>query len=325
MKLFKKLVSLFTASACALCFSNTALAAQSTINQPIISGIASEEGIVIGSFTQNEYDMYLALQNTPSTLLIENGYSEEEITTIQNTSVEELLYKQAQLSEEELHNLGYSDTDIKILKNYDGSPLVQNPQLRASFAELTGVVYLENYGTTKMAAKFAWSWNKSPLLAGVVITDIVTCGFAGTNEDNVASVMTFDSSNSSCVISYYDGNLKHLEDKKRTISVKNVHQHVEVKFPMSDAVNNGAALGWAKNGYLKVGIKEEKTVNKLYSSTFAFGYGHTTISLDPNISVSVGSGFSGGVGLSFNPHTENMFYKTIVLKKDGKYDIYNGD
>ena len=232
------------------------------------------------------------------------------------------------MPEDDLRDMGYSQETIELLKAYDGSPIEDNPQLYGAFADLNGNLYVVSYGDTRMAAEFAWNWSNSPLLSGSAATDIVACGFAGTNTNNLPCTMTFDAARSEGVVYYYQGNTEvpvYAGSKTLDISVKNVHQHVEVRFPMSESFGGTTGkTGWAKNGHLIVGIKEEMTVNQLYSAAFAFGYGHTSRTLSPSISVSVGSGFSGGIGLSFGSGTENMFYQTVVVDHEGNYDIYNG-
>lgn len=166
-----------------------------------------------------------------------------------------------------------------------------------------------------------WNWDSKPFLSGSAFTDIVACGFAGTSDfNNLPCSKKFDAANSSCLISYYSDDMKKfIGNEKYTISVKNVHQHIEVTFPMSKAFNKVDA-GWAQKGILKVRIP----VGNLYSCTFAFGYGHTGVVIAPSISVSAGSGFNGGIGLSFGFNTENMFYKTMVLRSGGRYEIFEG-
>lgn len=329
----KKVLSVILAIACCFSLATTAFASDLDEVEPIASGTIAasdigDEGVEIGSFVANEYDMYLELQNTPSSVLLKSGYDYEDVEEIKSTSVEEILYQRGQMTESELRNMGYSQETIELLKAYDGSPIEDNPQLYGTFADLNGDLKVINYGTSKMAVKFNWSWSNSPLLSGTAITDVVTCGFAGTNNNNLPCTMTFDKDNSKCRINYYQGDygyFTYIGYKDKDISVKNAHQHVEVKFKMSEPFSNGKKIGWAQNGYMIIGIKEERTVNQLYSGTFAFGYGHTVVTISPSISVSVGSGFSGGVGLSFGTGTENMFYKTAVVNRYGKYDIFNGN
>lgn len=295
-------------------------------SKPAVSGTierinGDENGIPAGTFVKSEYDMYVELQNTPVKALLDSGYSQNTINEIRNTSIEKALYERAQLPEDELRDMGYSQEKIELLKEYDGSPLSENPQMRGVFANLTGSMFVQWFTKTYMQVGFSWEWDTQPFLSGSIFTDIVTCGFAGTNDDNGLDIMTFVELNSHCTISYYSIDTL-IGRETYEISVQNPHQHVEVKFPMSKVFGNHG--GYAKKGSLTIRVKEENTVGKLYSCAFAFGYGHTGVVIAPSISVSAGSGFSGGVGLSFGFNTENMFYKTMILRHDGKYEIFNG-
>ena len=52
---------------------------------------------LVGTFTENEFDMYLALQGMSEEQLAEAGYEESDILELKNTSIEELLYQRAQM------------------------------------------------------------------------------------------------------------------------------------------------------------------------------------------------------------------------------------
>lgn len=317
----KRILSLVLAVVMLVCMMPSAAAAVKT--GAIGSEVVSDGGQVIGSFVKSEYDVYCELQNTPTEILLKDGYSEETVKAVKETTVEELLYQRAQLSVNELKNLGYTQEAINVLKEYDGGPLSENPQLKGVFADLTGYFSIISFDGTQMKVCFTWEWSNSPLLDGEFITDMVACGFSGTNESNLPCTMTLKQNDSSCKVYYYLGK-NHYDTVSYDISVKDVHQFVQVQFPISVEVMKDERA-WAKQGTLLISIKEEKQINQLYSSTFSFGYGHTVLTITPSISVSVGSKFTGGVGLSFGFGTESMFYKTLILKNNGEYEIYNGN
>lgn len=114
---------------------------------PVASGTIEHtngngNGIPVGSFVKSEYDMYVELQNTPVEALLDSGYSQNTIDEIKNTSIEEALYERAQLTEDELRNMGYSPEKIKRLKEYDGSPLSENPQLRGGYLQTSQEAFM---------------------------------------------------------------------------------------------------------------------------------------------------------------------------------------
>lgn len=284
-----------------------------------------EKEVPIATFTQSEYDMYMEFKQTPQSELITRGYSIDDIELITKFSIEETLLERAKMSEEKLYNMNYNAKQIAILKEYDGSPIEQNPQLKGVFADLTGTISKVGHSTYRMKTKFTWEWSNEPLFSGTAITDIVACGFTATNNNNMNSVVTTVPSGTTCSIEYYQGS-KLIGVKSHPISYKDPHGNIEVKFKISDTGNNGQ-IGFGKKGTLTVDIQEEKIMNALYSTSFAFGYGHSTISpTSPSIGVSFSStGASGGVSLSFAKGTENMFYKTLILKYNGDNTIYNGN
>lgn len=293
-----------------LCFS---------LNNTVYAEEINTEANVGLIFTQNEYDIFVALKQTPKNMLESSGYSYETIEAIQSFSIEEAVLERANLSDQELLNMGYSERQISLLRTYDGSPIEQNPQMRGVFADLTGQIQKESAGKTRMKVSFTWEWSNSPFLNGSAISDIVTCGFAATNDDNLSSVITVESA--TCSVDYYVGTTK-MGTLHPTVTYKNPQSHIEVKFQHCEEFTDGQ--GFLQSGKLQVTVKEESTVNELYSVSFAFGYGHTVFTVSPSISVSVGGGITGGVGLSFGFGTENMFYKTMILKHDGTYQIFDG-
>lgn len=283
-----------------------------------VSAAAEEVGQdeVVSTFTTNEYDIMEDLKQLSVDSLKKSGYSEEAIDEIKSFSFEKALLERAQLSEKELYSLGYNADEIAILKSYNGDSLEKNPQAKGLLAQLSGNISRVSYSTNKMSAKFSWEWDKAPVMSGAAIKDIVTCGFAATNDASMSCVVRIDTT--SCVIDYYDG-ISKVGTKYPSVTIKNPQGHVEVKFNMREYFS---LESWAKKGTLTIGVKEETTVNRLASVAFAFGYGHTKVVINPAISVTFGGSF--GVGLTFGPATFQEFYKTMILRSNGSYNTYNG-
>lgn len=317
-----------------LCLVSSPLPASAyEVQKPITSGRIqldeknSGKGVLIGTVEKNEYDMYLELQNRSSSDLLHDGYTEEEISIIRNISFEELLYERALLPEKQLEAMGYSPEQIKDLKNYDGSPIESNPELRGLFAEVDGKFYVSNYGTSEMGLRFDWSWSNTPVFKGTAISDIVTVAFSGTNQNNLPCVLTTSKNDCECFVYYYrvdDGS--YVDDIEYKVDVVDIHQHVEIKFPMG-IVTYPEGNCWAKGGHITVNVAEEAPANQLYSTTFSIGYGHTVIGLSvtgPSITLSLTGTITGGIGLVFGKSTEKMVYNQVVVKNDGTYHIYEG-
>ena len=186
---------------------------------------------------------------------------------------------------------------------------------------MTGRLTATRYTRTDMEARFNWEWSSAPLLCGLATIDVVACGVAGTGTNGIARTITVDTSKTSCGIYYYYQGT-YYGYVAQSISAKEPHQMANSSFPMSEEYDNGLILAWAKRGDFTVRINEETPASELYSTTFAFGYAHSTIKTAPSISISPGSSFPGGVGLSFSSNSEEMFYQTIIIKNDGSYKIY---
>lgn len=217
------------------------------------------------------------------------------------------------MNEQELFGLGYDADQITLLKSYSGSPFEDNPQIKALLAQLKGNITKGSYIPNKsLETKFNWEWNTAPLIGGSLITEIVTCGFVGVNSANQFSAIY--SNSSSCKIDYYGtdalgisriiGNKSHY--------VNSTTNGVEVKFRINEGFSY--STGWAKKGTFTVRVREVYQVNDLKAATFAYGYGHSTISATPSISISI-SGTS--VGLSFGSRVNPEFYERKILYNNG--------
>lgn len=276
--------------------------------------IDSNDVIASISFAATEYDLVMEFKQTPAVLLEKSGYSPETIEAFKIFSFEEALLERSQLSEDELYNMGYNESQILILKSYDGSSLEDDSQMNSIFASVTGNLSGESCSKNQIAANFSWEWDHAPLMSGRFINDIVACSVSATNDEGIPCALMVDSDSSSCMIEYYRKDSK-IGEACFDVLTNNSYGIPESKFPMSKSFDNKA--GWAKKGTMIVSVKEVVTVNKLSSAYFIFGYGHSVLTLDP----SIGTPYSG---LTFGPGTDNMFYKTIGLRHDGTYDIYDG-
>lgn len=280
------------------------------------------------TFSRNEYDMYLELQAASVQTLEEVGYTAQEIEEIKTTSAEELLYERAQLSANELYNLGYSEEDVAILKAYDGSPLSQNPQLRGVLATFEGVMDVVYYSSHEMYVMFEWEWSNSPLL--IDGSDMVACGFGGTNINNGPSTLIVNQSETYCSVSYYQGysNTTYVGMDFVNVYYPNINGTAKADFEMAKSFTVGSEVltGWAQKGTFMICVEEDVQVNELYSAKFAFGYGHTTVTMSSaDITVSIsGSGPSLDIGLTFESGTECMYYNTLRVDKYGNKEEFAG-
>ena len=80
----------------------------------------------------NEYDKIVAIRNEVNESVgahVQTDMSDKELEYIMSDDIEAELLRRASLPTEVLKNYGYSDEAIRILREYDGSRLEQNPQL----------------------------------------------------------------------------------------------------------------------------------------------------------------------------------------------------
>lgn len=268
-------------------------------------------------FNISEIDVVKDLQNTPESELIDAGYTVEEIKEIQNFSFEKAYYERAQLSAEDLRWLGYSDAQIAILKSYDGSPLEENPQMRAVLAQMTGQIYAVSFGKNSMKTRFSWEWSSAPIFHGEFISDIVSCNAIGINSNNGTSYVNAVTANSYANVLYHtNGTNTPLRNFKYEITNNTgVNGQIDVKFPMSKSIDS--TTGWAKSGNFIAEYKETVTANDLGAIQFVFAYGHASVSVMPSVTISFVPPYLTP-SVSFGIGTSNMCSKGIILHSDGQ-------
>lgn len=307
----KKFISIFL-SALMLCgiLSTSAGAAVSTeTNIPDLDSISKEcvdvaelisEGKsdqipeyidVLDVKTFNEYDMALNLKSQNKNTLQTAGYTTKMIDEMANGGIERELMARAQMKDEELYAMGYTPNEISILRDYDGSPIEDNPQLRAATATLTGSISKISASDSTASAMFNFSWSKKPLVILAQVSDMLSCGWSGTNQGNEECQMIYSSS--SCVIKYSDGSMRSY-----TPAIKNSLKWIQAKVLQSTVP--AADGNYIKSGTFAVYLKEHVTVHKLSKTEFGFSYGHSTIVANGGVTIlpNVKPTFSFGIGVS---------------------------
>jgi len=126
-------------------------------------------------------------------------------TTVKSNAFENELLNRARLSEAELTDLGYTQGQIRLLKSYDGSPLENNPQMRAVTATFSGALYQDIVSKTASATIFTWNWSSAPIVYSIDIDDYAACFWSGTNTQNINCQM--QAYGKSCVVNYADGSM----------------------------------------------------------------------------------------------------------------------
>lgn len=274
------------------------------------------------TFTTNEYDMLIEIQNTSSEELKARGYSAKDIEEVKSIVIEDELMERAALSIEELESLGYTESQIQLLKGYDGSSLSENPEMRGVFADLNGTLSKVNVTNKSARAQFLWTWSNAPVFDGSVITEVVSCGYAAVNTDSIP--YTVKPNYTSCTVSYYNGSTR-VDVDNPTVTRVGAWQSLTVEFPMGKVISGENC--WAKTGSLNVEVIEQSVVNKLSAAAFLFEYGHPGFVVsDPYITVSITSTGIGFVG-EFEIHEDllPMFNQGIIIERDGSTDYFVGE
>lgn len=266
------------------------------------------------SVTVNEYDMYVNARKATSEELARNGVGYDAVEVIQSNAIEDELTRRSALSTEELSQLGYNAEQIEILQNYTGERIETNPELRGTFADMTCNFYQWSANNISLAIRVDWEWSNAPVLT---MTDIVGIRWQGTNPLGHSMNLALNSSGSSCKISYYNQAGEYRSQKSASISTDDPYGHAYAKFEMGAGIGDQNEL---KNHYAKAGrliVKVDRTGSDVIKeAAFVFGYGHSTFTFDPSLSIPAGFsiGFSGGV--------ETMCTEAIRMDSNGVITKY---
>lgn len=286
---------------------------------PSASAVNIESNNEPQMYTASEYDMLIAMKQDKESLeeaqnLMPSSIDEDEqeyLNELQTFSPENAIMEFASQPYDELKKQGYTTEQIEILKEYDGSPIEDNPQLSRALGKLSASLSRRAYSDYSAGARLYWNWTTKPIITGV-FTDIVACAWRGINQNNEESVLTFVPELSECEVEYFNDYGESVDRVVYEINDKDPNRNAEVKFPLTHD------MGYAKKGYFDVYLEEENIVHELDTAVFIFAYGHTNFTISPSISVS-GSGPSLGLSCAFG--TDEMFNEWIKVKSSGRTDV----
>lgn len=115
---------------------------------------------------QDEYDILIEAKEKITAQLNKEHNNEK--------SIEERILEISNKPITELQELGYSKEKIKILKEYDGSPIEDNQQLRAITGKIVSNFFLVKRNADLYTVGLDWEWTIDPLFN---ITDSIGMGF----------------------------------------------------------------------------------------------------------------------------------------------------
>lgn len=286
------------------------------------TGFAIQSTVVNEGSTQfciNEYDVYIELKAAPEQDLSAQGFSLDEINSIKENSVENELYRRSLLSDADLAALKYTPEQIAILRNYDGSDLEDNPQMRAAAANFVGIVSNAGANTSSITAQLKWTWSNAPAMMGPLVSESLGVTWDGTDANSNAMQLKMDQSASYNDVTYVPTSASagspHTDNNKFT--VQNIHGFAQNVFKIHYQAYNQEC--WAESGVARIKLVPEATGNSIYSASFVFGYAHMVT----NAGVSVGVGIGPiSAGISFPLGSYKMFHQGVTINYLGYKDIY---
>lgn len=254
----------------------------------------------------NEYDKIVSIRNEVNKSAgahFRTNMSAEELEYIMSDDIEAELLRRASLPTEVLKNYGYSDEAIRILREYDGSRLEQNPQLRNASATLRGSIEFSTVMRTKVVVVYSWVWDMYPLVAA---DDIAAVRWDGTYENGLTNNMKLDMDSTYALVNYYNrygigggGILEQVKYKDFTqngslpgLASDNTYHGVAVRFPMDQ---EPGSLSWAQSGLLCVFLElaNQSTGPYLNEINVHTEYAHYSLE------VAAGVSFPSSAGISF--------------------------
>ncbi|MGM9670547.1 MAG: hypothetical protein ACI3XD_03125 [Oscillospiraceae bacterium] len=242
----------------------------------------------------NEFEYIEEIQNRSKEELMDAGMSAEDAEEILAFDYEAALYERAQLSEEKLTALGYTEKQIQLLKDFAANP-DGDYDLAAASATLQGRLTLLTGGSTFRIVKYAWSWSSMPLMSlneyvGVCWQGVNSSGgiVDMTNSPNTGSATT----NRVGAVTYYDVNSGAQSGTySLSLTYDSINKRLTTNFPMARSV--GGSTLWAKSGYITCKIQTDGVA--VNYANFQATYGHQVSS--GTISISAGGTF----GIAFTP------------------------
>jgi hypothetical protein len=225
------------------------------------------------NFTISEYDTLVELRANPKEELIENGFDENAIQAVEQNAAELELLRRAQLSEETLKNeYYYTDEQIQILKEYEGTPIESTPELKAVLATCTGTFSVVSYSASSISAKINWTWSTAPVLSGTGVYDTVAVRWQGTNTAGAPLNVALNNSISKSYHKINYQNLGVVTPVKRLLTVNDVYGKAYDSFQLSSS----SGYGFAKTGEMQICVDRTGT-DSIKEIAVCFSYGHTNI------------------------------------------------
>lgn len=242
---------------------------------------------------------------------MEQGYTSGQIETFKAIDFEDLVYQRAQLADSKLKAMGYSEEEIYLLRNYDGSYAETRALAGTLTADIIVIGTTDSYGGI---IRYEWSWDHSSLVGA---TDAMGLRWIAVDQDG--GTVDVSANLSAATIYYNDANISTREvtyhPGDSNFSSETAFNALTCTFPMR--LGHGEQEWFADSGFLQTYISRDSGLTRsIYYLKVCGVYGHTlanigapTVSFGPG-ELNVGISFTGGL------YTDNLGIK--------KYRIYEG-
>lgn len=186
----------------------------------------------------------------------------------------DFLYKQKELSSEELQKQNYTETQINAIHSFDGTD--ELALLASAYVQISAAT--RTHTSSLHGVRFSWSWIGTPSLTGVGIVDGVAIRWSGCDKNGNIIKLVKDSK-TSAFVRY--GSKK----ETRTIDYAPTTNSVEIRFVMAGL--DGEKLTYADSGVFDIYLTiPSSTTAKIAYSDYNMVYAHPTFT-------------SGGVSFSY--------------------------
>lgn len=299
----KRIISTIIAVSMSFIFSVPVYAIGSAGTQ---SSSNNEFNIIMTEDYVNEYDYIVAVRNMTSMDLLENGVSPDKVSYYRSDAPEQELLYRATLSEEILRNYYcYSDEAIELIKNYDGTPLEDAPEMRAATATMTAGLGELLVTSTCIGILYTCTWQSKPLDGG---EDAAGVAWEGTyaNGGNNNATLSLRDSYAQIIYRDYLGDHTEIFD----VNSKDLHNnaYVEFEFEKDESTAADIRYQWAKTTSLFVYVDLANPDGPEFVEHIAHGeYGHT------EYDATAGIGFPWGVSISFYDETVIYGDRNLVI------------
>lgn len=278
------------------------------------------------TYTVNEYDICVEMREQSTDELREDGYSQDFIDLARSDEIEHWLKELASYDVNVLKDdYGYSEEQISLLKNYDGTQIQDHPELRGVFADCTVDFTCNSASKTSVTVTTTWEWNRAPAIHHKNIRDIIGTGWTAINLDDQEIKLEVDQDfGQPCTIYYYTIKNKYVTYKVFDYKVEDPLGEVSSKFNTGSLPSqaNIPSDDYAKKGAFTVRLKTNGN-GKIGAVFFCSAYGHRTITGDATMSITPTlSGPKPSFAIKFGKQTEQMFKNMYKVTNSGKVTVY---